>query len=310
VESCLRCDIELARIALGLRQSVLFRLWLILHALASQTGRQGFTRAQLDAALTSYGVSQVAAYTSRLLRRGHNLFWQLDPRTGLIYATGYITLCKRLVEHAAQHKLYDLFMTNGPGDKRDMYLDVSGTNADFESSILNGWYASKTNPTISREVLQLLFNRDARTLRQLEARAGIQVVENIAETADPANVPLRANGDLRTDVYRTIERGHTIYHYHLPNTYISTLCKQHHARGQSRRAAYSFQLWIDALELSGTSPANGLSVGQLKPMTRLYCDNDNVAQQARRRGNDGLLYVPSKPRQGDSIAWGVYRDIV
>lgn len=302
----IRADIELARIALGLSLAVLFRLWMILRQLSTDTGEQGHSRADLEAALTSYGVSQVHVYTTRLLKRGNGVFWNLH--SGIVYPVGYVELCRRLVTEAARRGLHDLYATNHPGMLRPMYLACAGSNLDFEAAILNAWYAAKNNPTISRFTLTRLFNRSELTLRQLETRAGIEPHSNFVETTDTAAVPLKADGELRSDVWRTKDAQHrTVYHFRLPNTYISTRCKQHCHKGQGRKAYFLFKLLIESDELPGMSAAGAYSPGELNPLRLIYCANENDAKRSRRQGNDGTMFVPDRPGEGDSIVWSVYR---
>lgn len=297
--------IDMARISMGVKQAALFQRWLPLHQLTRDTGKQGFTRAEFDAALLEHGVKGCDAYNARLLRRGHTLYWNLH--NGMIYPCGVIELTRRLIVHAAEHGLHDLFTTNAPGSMRPMYLNVSGTQADFEASILNGWYAAKNNPMISRLAMCTLFHRSEYTLRQLERRAGIQITTNTAETTDSASVPLKPYGSLRNDVYRTIEKGRTVYHFRLANTYTSTRCKQHFHLGQGRKTTFLFKQWIESDRLPGLSAADGLTVGKLNRLRRIYCKNENVAQRSRRRGNENGLLIPDRPGQGGSVIWGVYK---
>ncbi len=305
-ETDIRCDVELARIALGLKQSPLFRLWIILQQMNRDTGLQGHTRAAFDAALRTYGVKGCDAYTSRLLRRGHGLYWQLHD--GVIYPIGYISLCKRLITRAATFGLHNLYATNAPGQMRDMFISVSGAQADFEGAVLNAWYAAKNNPTIARLTLSALFNRSAYTLRQLETRAGIQITYNEVETTDPVNVPLNADGDVRHDVYKTRDAyGRLVFHFHLANTYTSTRCKQHYARGQGRKASVLFKRLIESDELPGMSAAGSNRPGKLNPSRRIYCETENRAERSRRQGNDNVLLIPDRPGQGRAMVWGVYR---
>lgn len=301
-DTSIRCDVELARIAVGLKQSALLQRWLLLTELARTTGRQGFTRAQFDAALQRYGVRGCDAYNTRLLHRGHGLYWNVHD--GMIYPCGYVTLCKRLIIHAASHGLYDLFSTNRPGDKRAMYLDVRGSINDFEAAVLNGWYASKNNPMISRAVLVRLFNRTEKTLRKMERRAGITVVSNTLETLEPAAIPLNADGSHRGDVRTHLDsRGHTIYSFNLSNTYHSGICRQHPARGQSRRASYSIRTHLDGL-LAGSCGAGGGDVpGQLNRTGKLYCADYKAARLSQRRGNENPLAYPDRPGEGGGVVW-------
>ena len=302
--TAIRADVELCRIALGLNQSALLQRWLVLEQLKRETGLQGFTRAELDAALRRFGVSGCDAYNTRLLRRGVGFYWNIDPRTGKIYAAGYLILCKRLLQHADAHGLYDLFTTNHPGTMRPVYINVTGKTADFEASILNAWYTARSNPMISRAVLSALFNRTAFKLRSMEHRAGIHVTPNEAETTEPANVPLNLDGTLRGDVWKSHDAdGVIVWHFRLPNQYTATICKQHSRRGQCRKATVLFEQWIATDELPGISAQGVEYPGKLKPSNRFYCQTEDIAKRSRRWGNTNMLYVADRPGEGDSIVW-------
>lgn len=299
-------DCEASRIAFGLKETHHLQRYLPLHEEARQTGRQGFTFAEFDALLVRYGVQGCAAYNRRLLKQGDGKYWRIDYRAGKVYPFGFVALSKRLIQAAHDAGLNNLYETNIPGERRAMYLNVAGTAADFESSIINAWIASRNNPTISLTVLRQLFNRDARTLRVIIARAGIETVKNIANTTDPVIIPLKPNGELRSDVYRTIENNQTVFHFRLPNTYISKPCRQHDKLGQGRRAEYSIERWIGSNELLGKGAAGDNIPEKLKQVGRLYCENDDTADRSQRWGNVNTVFVPRGAGRGGAIGWDVH----
>jgi hypothetical protein len=292
--------------ALGLKESHYLQRYLPLHQEARDTGRQGFTFAEYDALLERYGVQGCAAYNRRLLKSGHNKYWRIDWRAGKVYPLGFVSLCKRLVQTAHDAGLDNLYRTNIAGERRAMYISPAGTAATFEASILNAWVASRNNPTISLGVLCQLFNRDARTLRMIIARAGIETVKNIADTTEPAVVPLKPNGELRSDVYRTIEHGQTVYHFRLPNTYMSQPCRQHDKLGQGRRAEYSLERYIHSNELLGNGAAGADRPEKLKQVGRLYCESADAADRSQQRGNVNSVFVPKGAGRGGATAWDVH----
>ena len=303
---CLRCDPELARIAVGVKHAYLFQRWLVLAELNRTTGKQGYTRAEFDTALRQYGVKGCDAYNARLLRRGHGFYWTLH--NDMVYPSSYVSVAKELIKHAARHGLHDLYATNAPGSMRPMYIRVSGTAADFEAVTLNAWYAARNNPTISRMAICALFNRSEGTLRQLERRAGIQITTNMVETTDSSAVPLKPDGSLRSDVYRTIENGRTVYHYRLANTYTSTRCKQHCHRGQSRKVSYLFKQWIESdLLASITGQGSRNASGKLNRSGRFYCETEKRAERSRTYGNTNTLVIPHRPGEGRAVIWCVYQ---
>lgn len=310
-DTCLKADCELARIAVGLKQSPLMRIWIILQQLNRDTGLQGHTRAAFDAALRSYGVKGCDAYTSRLLRRGAGLYWNLD--NGIIYPCGYVSLCMRLAEHAHKRGLHDLYASgNHPGQRKDMYIRVSGTCAQFEGAVLASWYHAHNHPTISRYTLSALFNRDRRSLWHMERAGGVTVVYNEAETSDPSQVPLRPDGSApRGDVYQTTDKktGVIVYHFRLSNTYQASMIRQHNRRGQSRRAAVAFKQWFDSIELHSNSEGKGSEnfrpLVKLNPAGRIYCADDKAVKRTRKRGNVEQLYIRWKPGRGSGVVWRV-----
>lgn len=306
IDVCLRADIELSRICLGLKLAPQFRYWLILNQLRRDTGHQGFTRQQLTDALTAYGVKNGAAYMTRLLYRGHGLFWNIHRN--MVYPVGYTELARRIVRKAYTAGLHDLYIDNMPGIRRDMYLSVSGAAADFEAQILAGWYAARGNPTISRYTLELLTNRDSRSLRYLERRAGITIQYNEAESLDPVDVPLNEHGEKRSDVYRTIDgRGNTVWHWRLPNTYQSTIIRQHDKRGAGRRTASILKQWFETIQLTGNIAAGANSPGKLNRMKLNYCITDKDAKRRARRCSDTRLLTPDRPHERGGVVWRVYR---
>lgn len=305
---CLRCDVELARMCgIGFKQYHLFQRWLTLHELTRQTGRQGFTYNEYEAALLRYGVKGVSTYNRRLLRNGDGFYWRLHD--GMVYPTGYVDLSQRAIQHAHERGLHDLYLYgNHPGQRRDMYISVSGAGADFEGAILAAWYGAHGCPTISRHVLEALLYRDSRSIRRMERRACIRITFNEAQTTDPAAVPLKADGTLRGDV--THESG--VWSYRLPNTYAPRMTRQHHRRGQGRKAACWFKHWLENARLPGDQRAvNGNIDGKLNRIVRYYCETDGALKSSRKRGNTGVLYVATVGKH-KGVIWTVdapYSDI-
>lgn len=305
----LRCDAELARIALGLKQSALLQRWLPLHDRARETGRQGFTYAEFYALLAQYGIPGTNQYHARILREGRGIYWNIA--NGIIYPAGYLTLCKRLLVIAQERGLHDLYSTNYPGQRKDMYIRVSGSCAQFEGAILAAWYAAHNCPTISRWTLERLFNRDRRSLWHIEAHASVTIIYNEAETTEPAAVPLTADGDVRGDVYQTIDKstGVIVYHYRLANTYQVSNIRQHHRKGQSRKALYRFRQWFESIQLHTERQGEGVDnfddPVQVNRMGRIYCNDDKTAKRSRKRGNVAPLFIRWKPGQGERVVWRV-----
>lgn len=301
---CLRTDSELARMAMALKLSILLRLWIILHEMARLTKRQGFTQDELNTALIRYNVKHSAAKLTRYIYQGHQLFWELDGNTGMVYPVGYVRLALRLVKRAYAFDFWDIFITNIAGRTKDMYLDVSGSLADFEAAILAGWHASKNNPTISRFVLVNLFNRDVRTMRKLERRAGIKAVHNVAHTYDPSLVPIDDDGGLRWDVQTYHDRaGRTIYAFTMSNTYHAPRVRQHNAWGQSRRARAVINNLMEKFELP-SSGRGTVQAGKLNPdRTRQYFETAKGARGSFKKFGDQPRHIPLGADDGNTVHW-------
>jgi hypothetical protein len=289
---CLRIDGELARMCgIGFKQYALLQRYLPLHQLSRDTGKQGFTRSEFDAVLLRYGVKGCDYHNTRLLHRGNGFYWRLHG--GMIYPVGYTELVKRAIQHAYDHGLHDLYLYgNHPGQRRDMYISVSGSGADFEGAVLASWYGLHGCPTISRYTLEVLLARDARSIRRMERRACIHITYNEAQTTDPAAVPLKADGTLRGDV--TYSNG--VWSSRLPNTYTPRMTRQHPRRGQGRKAACWFKHWLSSNRLPGDHGAEEGFIyktlfGKLNRIGRHYCETDRDLNASRKRGNDGVLYV-------------------
>jgi hypothetical protein len=301
---CLRTDGELARMcAIGFKQYHLYQRWVPLHQLSRDTGKQGFTRAEFDAVLLRYGVKGCDTYNTRLLKRGEGFYWRIDHNTGLIYPTGYVALCKRAIQHAHERGLHDLYLYgNHPGQRRDMYISVSGAGADFEGAVLAAWYGAHGCPTISRHTLEVLLYRDARSIRRMEKRACIRITYNEAQTTDPAAVPLKADGSLRGDV--TYKNG--VWSSRMPNTYTPRMTRQHPYKGQGRKAACWFKHWLGQAQLPGRPQANiAISdMGKLNLVCRTYCETDKALNASRKRGVLRTLYVATM-RQQKGRVWTV-----
>lgn len=308
---CIRTDGELARMcAIGFKHFPQYRLWMILHQMSRDTSKQGFTFAELYTRCIQLGVKGCETYTRRVIRKGIGTYWHYDPRTDTIYPTGYLALCKWAVQYAHDLGLHDLYLYgNHPGQRRDMYISVSGAGADFEGACLAAWYGAHGCPTISRHTLSLLLNRDARSIRRMERRACICITFNEAQTTDPAAVPLKADGSLRGDVRH--EAG--VWNFRMPNTYQPRMTRQHHRRGQGYKASRWYKHWLSKNRLpDDQGEVNGNIDGKLNMIRRNYCETSDSVKANRKRGCKDTLFVATG-RQYKGRVWGVdaeYPDIM
>lgn len=310
VSAAIKCDIEMARFALAMCLSALFRLWLVLHNLSSENnGAQGFSRLQLDTALHRYAVQGCTAYISRLLQAGAGKFWRIDAH-GTIFPLGYTVTCKYLIQYAADNDYSQLLEAgNLPGSHRDMFVSVSGSMKDFEAHILDGWYACHNNPMITRFSLEILFQRSDVTLRKLEHRARVRHTYNTAETLEPAAIPLNAKGELRFHRQRKNRRGQTVYRFQLANTYHASRVRQNPHRGQGRKTAAVIRAMLTDL-LTGNCGAEGSDnfrpLGENNRPGRLYYADYQRVRQARRKGRVGIVYSPARPGERGHVTWDVW----
>ncbi len=304
--SSLRCDVELARIAVGLHQSAQMRLHIILSEHTRETGFNYINRADLMALLERYGVKYTRHNLNRWLRAGQGVYWRLTTY-GRIYLVSYERLAVNLTIEAHRHGLPDLVNTNLPGQTKSMYIDVRSSNLlQFEAHCLKAWYANRNNPTISRFTLKRLWNRDERSVRHLEALANIAVIPNEVETTEPSHVPLQADGTLRSDVFRTKDAyQRTVYHFRLPNTYQAGIVRQHHRRGSTRRVFGIIRNLIESEALAGLCGQGAQASGELCRSGRRYCETPKTAKHSRRRGNRGMLFVPDKPGRALGVVWHI-----
>lgn len=305
---CLRTDGELMRICgIGFKHFPLVQRWVVLHDM-TRAGQQGFTFDELSTRCVQLGVKGCETYTRRIIRKGIGFYWEYDPRTDKIYPASYLTLCKRAIQYAYDHGLHDLYLYgNHPGQRRDMYISVSGSGADFEAAILASWYGLHGCPTISRYTLSALLNRDARSIRRMERRACIRITYNEAQTTDPAAVPLNADGSLRGDVRH--EAG--VWNFRMPNTYTPRMTRQHHRRGQGRKASRWFKHWLEQAQLPGRPQAKVSEIirdlGKLNRVCRTYCETDKALNANLKRGVLTTLYVATQ-RQHRGRVWKVAKN--
>lgn len=309
-ENCLKSDGELIRItAIGLKEAPYAQRWVVLQDMR-RPGQQGFTFADLEQKLNSLHVKGCTTYNRRIIRAGIGYYWRYDPRTDKIYPFGYTELCSRILERCAAAGLYDLFLYgNHPGSRRDMYIDVSGSAADFEAHTLAAWYSLHGCPTISRAWLSALLNRDRRSIWRLERIAGIEIVYNEAETTEPAALPLNDKGELRGGIRKTTDSiGRTTYYVRMVNTYVPGAIRQHHRRGQGRKAARSFKHWLETVlhsDCEGKVSEIFRHLVKVNKVTRTYCKNEQVTQRSRKRGNTDVLYTLYKPGQWGGMVWQI-----
>lgn len=302
------CDVELARLAVGLKQAPLFRLWMILLQKVRESNNGHVSRADLPALLKSYGVKFSERNLRRWLKKGQGLYWQVDSRTGRIHHTGYKLLSCRLVSYALEIGLPDLVSTNRPGQRRYMYIDVSGDHTiDFEANVYASWLASKNDPSIARDTVAALFNRDPRALRQWDKVAGVQPVANWAQYHSNFSnaVPQDTDGNLREDVVEYTAKSGTQWRAQMVNTYHTPAIKQHDKRGQSRRVARVVRDLLESIEPAGIygqgEAESSVSSGGLNPTGRLYFSDHKRARASAKHNGEKPRFIPLGASRGTTV---------
>lgn len=294
VEVALRCDAELARIGVALHQSSEFRLWIIQREMTRQTGSMAFTRAQIRTQLKTYGIPFSERSLSRWLHRGHERYWNIDSRAGLIYPASPVLVATRLIDYCKAHELYDLYITNHPGQRRDMYITVTGGNyRSFERRVYEAWMASRNNPSLSRWTLSRLWNRDAVSLRLLERDSRIEKLQNFAfcDLENSEYTPFDAEGQRRKDVHRVKIEGHYCWQWQISNTYFAPVTRQHHKRGISRRVFYTVKKNFPEIQATSASDAEAESLGSLNRTHRMFYSTNEKARSNAKAHGEAIRYV-------------------
>lgn len=305
----IKCDAELARIAVGLHRSAELRVWLVIQEHARITGFNYISKSELQNQLSKFNIRYSIHNLNRWLRTGQGVFWRLTT-FGRVYLVSYENVAAALVTAAYTHRLPDLVSTNAPGQSKAMYIQVASSNLQqFEAQCFAAWYASRNNPTISRYTLQHLWNRSPKKQRAMERLSGVTVITNEVETTDPANIPLDSRGGIRTDVYRTIEHNQTVYHFRLPNTFRAPMIRQHNRRGASRRVAYRIHDLLASDDLTIHWQEGACAPGELSRTGRVYCADDKQAKRSRRRGYGGALFIPDRPGKHQDTVWRINANV-
>lgn len=236
----IRVDPELARLCVALALGNLARLWFIARAITrAQNGSGCIQKSELKRALKRYDCAYTDEHVSRLLTQGEGVFWNRDHHRLFIRKPAHVVVS---ITQQALATNPDMIYTNRPGC-RDMYVDPSGTLERWEVSVYTAWLAHRQNPTISRQTLAMLFQRDETTLRRWE-RDHLRDDPRFYVQANYAQSPINRDDldqyDLIPDHAQeyAAQVGSKKYHvqiratWQLPNTYGSKRIRQHPKRGQ------------------------------------------------------------------------------
>lgn len=296
VEIALKCDAELARIAVGLRRSAELRVWLIILEHTRTTGFNYINRADLMALLERYGVKFTRHGLNRWLRAGQGTFWRLTTY-GRVYLISYERLAIALTMEAATHDLpdlHDLVATNIPGMRPAMYIDVKSINLlQFEANCFAAWHSSKNNMPISRFTLQRLFNRDTKTMIAWQKAADITILHNFVHYTEEFShdVPQNEDGGYRGGVIEYEVNKHKRWSAEYSNSYQTRAIRQHNTRGVMRRVFAKINEMIQSIE-PASSIRQGVEAKRRRPggLSRtgkyLFQDAKRARASAKHHGND------------------------
>lgn len=236
INSTIRIDPELGRVAVALHLSSEFRLWTVVRDMIRQLQAEGKpdNYVMVDAlisALKTHGINYTRANVRLLLKNGQNRgFWTIHA--GRVYITGVKRVAAILTRMAIDN---DIPVDRDKPGIRDWYIRVSGEIGEFNAHVYAAWLAANDNPTISRQTLQALWNRERPTLQTWERLAKIKTIENYAQTKeieDPRIPDHAVSGRMRESAEST-----TIgYRWQRPNTYSAPKkLREHGHKGQARK---------------------------------------------------------------------------
>jgi hypothetical protein len=304
-------DVETARLAVALHRAPQFRLWCIGRELTrAATGDGKLTKKAFYIALKGFGWNITRDHFGRLLKWGKGMFWRIDPRTKLVYLNSPCRVVPMLVSLALETNPV-LVATNLPGGY-DMDVSVSGSHETFEANIYAGWMCFREAPTISRAVLETLFNRDQDTLRRWEQarlKGRLIIRENYAQYDIEPNtwddvIPEHARPYLARvkngDVYSLVMR----YRWRIPNTYDTIYIRQHHKRGQNRKVSKIVRKLLD--QYSGGFPVPAKAGQPTYPIGReikkLYFDDPKrLERYVRKHGVNERMLWRGEDRHGRGV---------
>ena len=231
----IRIEAELGRASTNIHKAAEFRIWSICHHLTRIGDGSGvISKKALKSALARFGISYTRQHLNHLLRIGIGIFWDVSKRS--IFIRSRQTVAVNLGQLSPT-----LFATNRPGN-RDMYVSPAGSLEQWEAMIYAAWLMYRQDPTISREQLETLFNRDQNTLRRWEQTR----LENIIQIKpNYAQVDLNRLGHITppadSQVYTAkvftsagVEYVTRLF-WRLPNTYSVSGIRQHPRKGQARK---------------------------------------------------------------------------
>lgn len=247
IEECaesgvIRLDPELGRLAVGLKQAALLRVWATARSLVRDGSGAGWvSRAALYELLERLGVQISHRHLRRLLTEGAGRFWNLHSKRVYLYAPWRAAL--HLVQLAENQGCNGLIDTNLPG-VHEVYVPAGGSLAMWEAHLYGAWLSHRSDPTIARDTLSKLFGRDPDTLRRWEReRLGgiVTVLRNDVQCGEDQQtawdyIPDHAYYYLANVLDEDGSwRRETRIRWRMANTYQVKTYHQHHKKGQARK---------------------------------------------------------------------------
>jgi hypothetical protein len=309
------CDVELCRIALGLRQAAQMRLWLVLVQYARDTGYNHITRRDFMKLLDKYEIAYNVPNFHRWLRQGDNLYWNLD--SDRVWLIGYKRLSIALVDKVLTMPKpkrgsdpINLVLTNNPGYFRHIYIKVASKSLiEFEAACYSGWLTAKNDPTISRYSLSHLFRRHPNILRRWEKIAKVKILNTFAHyTEETSNfIPQLPEGGHRGDVIEYAVKGRKRWSVEYSNTYQPQPTRQHDKRGQCLTVSRILHKKLESLRSAGPTAQipyrdgrlhrGGRKIFQDAKSAKSYANIKNPKEQYIMRGVDNrqCLHLECSP---------------
>lgn len=311
VDCELKADVELCRIAIGLRQSAQMRLWLIGHEHTRATGYNYLDRNQFAALLDHYGIKYTRHNLNRWLRAGQGVYWRFTDY-GRIYLCSYERLSQSLVQECLNGfntDITNLVATNLPGMLNAMYVRVDSDNLEqFEAQVYAAWHAAKECQPLSRYTLQRLWNRDTKTLIrwQKAGRIQLRVLHNFVHYTEDFShhVPQAPEGGYRGGVIQYKAGKSRRWSAEYSNSYQPRAAIRQHPR----RGAYTRVMRRSMHTVESYEPATSLRGGETVKTRRpggLIRTGKYLYQDGKKAKNSAKYDNPEQGNRERAIQRGI-----
>jgi len=304
-----RVDPDLGRLAIALQLASLFRLWVVGRDVVRRGNGSGqVEKACLKRALAGYNITYSKGHFNRLLLQGAGLFWDLDHACSRLFLRAPKPVAQQLTRRALA--LNPAVIERDRPGVCDMYLSPTGSHEQWESMIYAGWLADRNNPTIARETLAQLFNRDQDTLRRWEHNCLSDIVtlrKNYAQLPNPQGefyelIPEHAQSYVANTGFKGQVVEEIRIFWRLPNTYFVKNVRQHPHKGQASKVRKVVNRELDqfaAEQSAGNMPAADMRGGL--PRFKFYFNNEKaVRRHVRKYGGFGYVWR-GENRHGQGI---------